>query len=381
MRRRPPFTVVTYIGLVLAIVVAAYIYWEGDPKVLLAAALVAPFLVGLWFGVKAVWVFVVAFRALSLVLAFGAAFLWPAVIVSVELILLLAPPSWRYFVGDQTRAEAPPPGEAPPPARSRKGRAVRLGALGLATFAICAVGFFVFLVRDPISGDLDLVRSDRPGVRVLFVGNSLTYYNGMPGMVRDLAKGNPDGPAVFAVQYAPGGSSLDDALGDDRLRKLIASERWQAVVLQENSKISSRTRDVEAEMLPAATALDAMGRARRARTILFETWGYEDGLPGFDDSYDWMQRRVYWSYYTVGRRLGAAVAPVGEAWQAALRRRPGIDLWKGDGLHPTRSGSYLAACVFYAMLTGRDAANSSFTAGLDRAEARWLARLADAYTR
>jgi hypothetical protein len=55
MRRRPPFTVVAYIGLVLAVVVAAFVYWEGDPRVLLAAALVAPFLVGLWFGVKAVW--------------------------------------------------------------------------------------------------------------------------------------------------------------------------------------------------------------------------------------------------------------------------------------------------------------------------------------
>jgi Domain of unknown function (DUF4886) len=368
MRRRPPFTVVAYTGLVLAVVVAAFVYWEGDPRVLLAAALVAPFLVGLWFGVKAVWFFVVAFRALSLALALAAAFWWPTVIVSVELALLLAAPTRRFFLRKP---------ETPSPARSRMQRAVRLGAVGLAALAICLVGFFVFIVRDPISGDLDLVRSDRPGVRVLFIGNSLTYYNGMPGMVRDLAKGNPDGPAVFAVQYARGGSTLDDALGDDRLMELIADERWQTIVLQESSNISSRPRDVEADMVPAATALDAMGRARRARTVLFETWGYEDGLPGFQDSYEWMQRRVYWTYRTVGGRLGAAVAPVGEAWQAAVRRRPGIDLWKGDGLHPTRAGSYLTACVLYAMLTGRDPADSSFTAGLDLAEALWLARLAD----
>ena len=367
MRRHPPFTVVAYIGLVLAVVVAAFVYWEGDPRVLLAAALVAPFLVGLWFGVKAVWFFVVAFRALSLALALAAAFWWPVVIVSVELALLVAAPTRRFFLRKP---------ETPGPVRSRMERAVRLGAVGLAALAICLVGFFVFVVRDPISGDLDLVRSDRPGVRVLFVGNSLTYYNGMPGMVRDLAKGNPDGPAVFAVQYARGGSTLDDGLGDDRLRDLIADERWQTIMLQENSNISSRTRDVEADMLPAAAALDAMGRARRARTILFETWGYEEGVPRSDDSYEQMQLRVNWSYRAVGSRLAAAVAPVGEAWRAAVSGRPGIDLWKGYGLHPTETGSYLAACVFYAMLTGRDPANSSFTAGLDRGDARWLARLA-----
>jgi hypothetical protein len=372
MRRRPPFTVVAYIGLVLAVVLAAFIYWEGDPRVLLGAALVAPFLVGLWFGVKAVWVFVVAFRALSLVLALAAAFWWPVLIVTVELALLLAAPTRRFFLRKP---------ETPGPPRSRLGRAVRLGAASLAALAICLVGFFVFVARDPVSGDLDLVRSDRPGVRVLFVGNSLTYYNGMPGMVRDLAKGDPGAPAVFAVQYARGGATLDDALGDDRLRDLIADERWQAVVLQENSRISSQPSAVRERMLPAAAALEGMARTRRAQTILFETWGYEDGLPRHDDSYESMQDRVDWAYIQVASKVPALIAPVGEAWRVAVRRRPDIDLWKGDGLHPTRTGSYLTACAFYSMLTRRDPADSSFTAGLDPAEAHWLARVANTEVR
>jgi hypothetical protein len=260
-------------------------------------------------------------------------------------------------------------------------RAVRLGAVGLAALAICLVGFFVFLARDPISGDLDLVRSDRPGVRVLFVGNSLTYYNGMPGMVRDLAKGDSGAPAIFAVQYAPGGSTLDDALGDDRLRELIADERWQTVVLQENSKISSSPSAVSEHMLPATAALEGMARASRAQTILFETWGYEDGLARHDDSYEWMQDRVDLAYVHVSSKVPALIAPVGEAWRVAVRRRPDIDLWKADGLHPSRAGSYLTACAFYSMLTRRDPADSSFTAGLDAAEAHWLARVANTEVR
>jgi hypothetical protein len=166
-----------------------------------------------------------------------------------------------------------------------KGPRHQAGRGGLVWLTICLVAFFVFLVRDPLSGDLDLVRSDRPGVRVLFVGNSLTYYNGMTGMVRDLAKGDRGAPAIFAVQYARPGATLDDALDDHRLRELIADERWQSVVLQENSQITSRPSDVTARVLPAAAGLQWITRARRAQTVLFETWGYEHGLPGYDDSY------------------------------------------------------------------------------------------------
>jgi hypothetical protein len=371
MRRRPPFTVVAYIAFVAVGLLAALISYGAGPRVLLGALIVSLFLAGLWFQVRAVWIFVVAFQALNLLGVLTARVWWAAALSVVELVLLLSPPTRRYFRRDPNRARKQRP------MRSPRARAIRLSAVGLAWLAICLVGYFVFLVRDPLSGDLDLVRSDRPGVRVLFVGNSLTYYNGMTGMVRDLAKGDRGAPAIFAVQYARPGATLDDALDDHRLRELIADERWQSVVLQENSHITSRPSDVKARMLPAAAGLQGITRARRAQTVLFETWGYEHGLPGYDDSYGWMQRRVTWGYRTVAGRLPAVLAPVGEAWRDAVRRRPGIDLWKGDGRHPSRSGSYLAACVFYAILTLRDSADSTFTAGLDPAEARWLARIAD----
>jgi hypothetical protein len=55
---------------------------------------------------------------------------------------------------------------------------------------------------------------------------------------------------------------------------------------------------------------------------------------------------------------------------------PGIDLWADDGRRPSKTGSYLTACVLYALLADRDPAGNSFTAGLDRAEALRLQGLA-----
>jgi hypothetical protein len=77
----------------------------------------------------------------------------------------------------------------------------------------------------------------------------------------------------------------------------------------------------------------------------------------------------------VGTELGLPVAPVGRAWTEALRERPAIALWEPDGVHPSRLGAYVNACVFYAFLLNRDPA-SSFTAGLDAADARFLQHVA-----
>ena len=48
------------------------------------------------------------------------------------------------------------------------------------------------------------------------------------------------------------------------------------------------------------------------------------------------------------------VSPAGLAWQDARRRWPDLDLYFTDGSHPNEAGSYLAACVLYATLTGKD---------------------------
>lgn len=67
---------------------------------------------------------------------------------------------------------------------------------------------------------------------------------------------------------------------------------------------------------------------------------------------------------------------MGLAWEEAHEREPGLDLWDSDGKHPNLAGSYLAACVFYAMLSGRNPSGSEFTGGLEPAEARLLQRVA-----
>jgi len=118
-------------------------------------------------------------------------------------------------------------------------------------------------------------------------------------------------------------------------------------------------------------------RRRGAEPLLFVTWAHRTGdrrnVAG--DTYSAMQARVDAGYLEAARAAQSAIAPVGAAWREALERRPHLSLWAADGTHPSPAGSYLAACVFYSVLTRKSPVGNSFTAGLQPSLARFLQRV------
>jgi hypothetical protein len=61
-----------------------------------------------------------------------------------------------------------------------------------------------------------------------------------------------------------------------------------------------------------------------------------------------MQESLSQAYEEIAESTAVVIAPVGSAWLAALKHNPNLPLWHFDGKHPSPTGSYLAACVFYA---------------------------------
>jgi hypothetical protein len=243
--------------------------------------------------------------------------------------------------------------------------------------ALARVGLFHF--GPSLSGDVALARSGRPGIRVLFVGNSFTFSNDMPELVHRLAAADPEAAPIYAVEYTAAGWRLKAAAYDRGLYRLLHEIHWDEVVLQEQSRIPSLEPVVRArETDPYARSLVADVRTAGAKPMFFMTWGYKHGddvdLSG--DTFGLMQGRLEYNYDQLGAELAVPVAPVGRAWALAHRLRPRLELWQGDGGHPSRTGSYLAACVFYAVLEHRDPTASRFRAGLPRDTVRFLARVA-----
>lgn len=213
-----------------------------------------------------------------------------------------------------------------------------------------------------------LITAEAEQESILFVGNSFTYYNnGLQDHLRGLlAAAQADGAAhaYLRILTISGGTLPEHR---DGLRQRLAEQSWDRVILQGYSDGPITPGKAEAFQAAARDYAQQI-RAHGAEPIFFMTWAYTDRPE--------MTAQLDAAYSMIGAELDADVVPVGLAFAAALKERPGLALIVDDNKHPTVAGTYLAACTFYAALTGSSPAGLSATSGLDRDDARFLQQVA-----
>ena len=218
-------------------------------------------------------------------------------------------------------------------------------------------------------------RRTTPCPRVLFVGNSYTYVNDLPATFTALAKAG--GHPIQTDMVAPGGWTLAQHLNSADTLSALQSSKWDFVILQEQSQIPAIEPDRSSDMYPAARALVQKIRQAGAQPVFFLTWAHRDGWPEYNlPDYESMQLQINQGYMTIANQLIAPVAPVGYAWLTAWLQDPQLDLWQADGSHPNEQGTYLAACVFYAVIFRQSPENNTYHAHLPAATARYLQSVA-----
>jgi len=178
--------------------------------------------------------------------------------------------------------------------------------------------------------------------RVLFIGNSFTFGNDMPGMVREIADAN--GVAVEVEMIAPGGAFFDEHLVNPEVADRLRSGEFDTVVFQEQSIITS-VRSMSAERtIPAALSLDGIADQAGVRVVWFQTWGHQNGFPDVGHSgYSSMQAQIVATYDQIASQAGGTVAPVGASWGHTQSLGTGLNLYAADAFHPSPAGSYIAA--------------------------------------
>lgn len=200
---------------------------------------------------------------------------------------------------------------------------------------------FIWLLVAPLA-----TAQSQDTLRVLFVGNSYIYYNNLPGIFEGIATSK--GKAVEAVMHVRGGATLRRHVDEETAANVIQSGNWDYVVLQEQSTLSGRQANGkiiigdQARFHAAARELDAVIREAGAQTMFMLTWARAFAPETQPD--------LTQAYTTIGHELNAPVAPVGPAW---LSLPSDVQtFYHEDQSHPSATGSYLAAAVFYAMLFG-----------------------------
>jgi hypothetical protein len=179
-------------------------------------------------------------------------------------------------------------------------------------------------------------RNPATGQRVLFIGNSLTFYNDLPVMVQGLADAAGGDSLIIAMVAGADMALVDHWNGG--VRNVITGAQWDYVVLQQGPSSTAINRDsLRTLTMMFAPVIKNSG----GKTVLFSAW------PAMDRRQDFA--RAAESYRLAAEDVGGLYAPVANAWIEAWNRSSDLSLY-ADGLHANVTGSYLAALVIYSTI-------------------------------
>jgi uncharacterized membrane protein len=220
---------------------------------------------------------------------------------------------------------------------------------------------------------------------VLMFGNSYTSFNSLHSIVEALGISNADALTGGGKTLAGHWSDVNSShVSNTTLRN--ANIDWDYVILQDQSQIPGFNRtnaDWIASKDAAVNLADVIGD-EGGESILMMTWGRRNGdamNPTLYSNFSVMQDRLesgYMDYHSNITNAGHTVwmAPVGLAFahihdnvvaagfNASVTGNTFYDLYNADGSHPSLAGSYLAACVLYATMTGETPVGSNDTVAL-----------------
>ena len=193
-----------------------------------------------------------------------------------------------------------------------------------------------------------------PEINILFIGNSFTQRNNLPGLLAEMAAARD--VCIKHELISAGGASLRTHWNAGRAAQAIATGRYDYVVLQEQSTLPVKNAQRMAENV---RLFDEAIKQAGSKTVLYMTWARQHA-PN-------TQQAITDAYNSIGEEVGAIVVPVGLAWQSFLSQHDQPVLYDRDQSHPTLAGSYLAACVFLAALLKINPVGiESGPAGLDK---------------
>lgn len=261
-------------------------------------------------------------------------------------------------------------------------------------------------------------QEDTPWAKqMLFIGNSLTFYNDMPATLQKMLNAGNDMFVVYQSTFADrslidhvrwideGRSNMIWPAGREDLAgevpaDVLTDKQWDLVVLQD-ATLNILVPGLRSTVFkPAVMQLDSMIRSAGAQTLLFQSYPLgiypsrycidislmsmmagpnEACSPRFEESFEEMMvlRRTF---RDISHAINADVVPVGDAFEITSFRHPDIPLYVDRyDQHPSAQGSYLIACLFYNLITGKRSAGLEEYGGIPVKDAMRLQKVADSF--
>lgn len=211
---------------------------------------------------------------------------------------------------------------------------------------------------------------------VLFLGNSYTAVNNLPSLIQQVA--NSTGDVFNYDSNTPGGYRLKNHTTNTTSLNKIQAGNWDCVVLQDQSQFPSfPDAQVAVEVYPYATQLNSLIKQYNpcATTAFYMTWGRENGdavnCGGWPPvcTYEGMDDLLRQRYQIMANDNNGITSPVGAVWRYLRTNHPTLNLYSGDGSHPSLIGSYAGAVSFYCSLFRKDPTQITFNSTINTANA------------
>ena len=217
--------------------------------------------------------------------------------------------------------------------------------------------------------------------KVLFIGNSLTYFNNMPNMVQQIAQ--KAGKMILAESATISGLALRHIVNNTSIHNKIRSNDWDYIILQSDD-ISAFPDMYTIELNTLSTFMKIIAENNESTKIIYQMiWGLRNGVNVQELNGEFVYYS-YWDYIVkiyngtiyIADNKNLIISPVGWAWRQCRMENPEIELFSSDNAHPSYKGSYLCAAVHYAILFQEDCSENPYNGDLSEQEASSLRSIA-----
>lgn len=174
-------------------------------------------------------------------------------------------------------------------------------------------------------------------IQVLFVGNSLSYTNNLPKLVKDAAKHK--GLKIKTSILAKPNYALIDHWDEGHLQKKINNDQFDYVIVQQGPSSQKEGRKL---LLEAGKKISILCDNSNSRLMFFMVWPAIQYYQTFDG--------VISNYREAAVQNKALLAPVGEVWKTHIDSTKNFDYYGPDGFHPSLKGSKVAADIIVSEL-------------------------------
>tara|TARA_A100001015_G_scaffold270971_1_gene324107 strand:- start:106 stop:888 length:783 start_codon:yes stop_codon:yes gene_type:complete len=187
--------------------------------------------------------------------------------------------------------------------------------------------------------------------KILFIGNSFTFYWNLPSQVERMSieRGLNWDVKHFTLPAA----TLKTLWNDPDLKSILESETFDHIIIQEHSTNILTNDNGNSEfyfgqitsLIPDSTQIH-----------FFSTWTYPSMEQFNVNNEDYPIER---SIKQIIEDTTAKIIPIGRAFKLFQSKYPQFNLLMEDDKHPNPNGSYLASCVIFSHLSAESSQNLS----------------------